>query len=167
MLTMYIWYCVLFFFNKLSYCKLKEQLNKFSKAEHLKSSKAIDALFNKGKSFFIKPYKVFYNISSIANSTTNMPNAVNAQVGFAASTRNFKHAVDRNRVKRLGREAYRTNKHQLAETLGTNNMQLQVFFVYTDKVLPNYKLVEEIIKKCLNKLATTVENNSSKTIEKL
>ncbi len=74
------------------------------------------------------------------------------QAGFAVSTRNFKHAVDRNRVKRIGREAYRLNKQTLMDSLTEKKIQLQVFFVYADKTLPNFTEAEAKMKLCLEKL---------------
>jgi len=148
----------------------------FPKAEHLKSRKAIDQLFQSGKSFFVKPYKVFYQIQSTVDrqsSTVDRPPlegnvaaelstancqlpTVLLQAGFAVSSRNFKHAVDRNRVKRIGREAYRLNKHPLTKILAEQNKSLQVFFVYTDKVLPNFAVAEEKMKECLIRLISIV-----------
>jgi ribonuclease P protein component len=150
----------------------------FPKAEHLKSRKAIEQLFKTGKSFFVRPYKVFYQIldangqpSTVTsqphldneNPPSDLPTAncpqlrtVPLQAGFAVSTRNFKHAVDRNRVKRIGREAYRLNKQPLMNKLAESKTQLQVFFVYTDKTLPNFTEAEAKMKICLEKLMTII-----------
>ncbi len=84
------------------------------------------------------------------------PLSIALQAGFAVSTRNFKHAVDRNRVKRIGREAYRLNKGQLMDKVSEKKMQLQVFFVYTDKTLPKFGEAEEKMKSCLNKLMAII-----------
>jgi ribonuclease P protein component len=42
------------------------------------------------------------------------------QVGVSVSKRNFKRAVDRNRIKRLLRETYRLQKRELIEVLKCN-----------------------------------------------
>ena len=147
----------------------------FPKAEHLKSRKAIEQLFKTGKSFFLRPYKVFYQIvaaegqqftgervpltdttaQGLPTAHCQLPTVL--QAGFAVSSKNFKHAVDRNRVKRIGREAYRLNKQPLMGKLAEKKICLQVFFVYTDKTLPNFNQVREKMKTSLDKLIGIVE----------
>ena len=78
--------------------------------------------------------------------------AVLPKVGFAVSSRNFKRAVDRNRVKRLGREAYRLNKATLLQAANTRGLSLEIFFVFTPKTLPTFALVENGIQGCLGRL---------------
>lgn len=148
----------------------------FPKAEHLKSRKAIEQLFKTGKSVLVRPYKVFYQIveenseQALGNEKTNTENAVSElpivsstelpiplQAGFAVSSKNFKHAVDRNRVKRIGREVYRLNKQALINVLIVKKTQLQVFFVYTDKTLPNFDEAQQKMKMCLGKLISIIE----------
>jgi ribonuclease P protein component len=79
------------------------------------------------------------------------------QAGFGASSRNFKKAVDRNRIKRLSREAYRLQKHALLDHLKDKGGSLAVFFIYTGKDLPDYKTVTEKIGVALQKLIREVE----------
>ena len=154
----------------------------YPKTEHLKSRKAIDQLFKSGESFFVYPYKVIYRL--IDNGQLIMDNAagepeakvetpnnqlsiINYQLlsGFAASTRNFKHAVDRNRIKRLGREAFRLNKHALEQQLATNQLALQVFFIFTDKKLPDWKLIEPKMQACLKKLIHLTKKHHEKLLQ--
>ena len=150
----------------------------FPKAEHLKSRKAIEQLFKTGKSFFVRPYKVFYQIADenrqpstadqqpiteneAASNEVPIANCklptIPLQAGFAVSTRNFKHAVDRNRVKRIGREVYRLNKQPLINKLSESKIQLQVFIVYTDKTLPTFTEAEVKMKRCLEKLIALID----------
>ncbi|HEX8356772.1 MAG TPA: ribonuclease P protein component, partial [Segetibacter sp.] len=66
--------------------------NTFSKNERLKSRKLISHLFSEGKSFSAYPLKVLYDMSSESSFAF--------QAGVTVSSRSFKKAVERNRVKR-------------------------------------------------------------------
>lgn len=83
-----------------------------------------------------------------------MPVANNTvlQTGVAVSSRNFKRAVDRNRIKRLMREAYRLQKNELAESLISHKITLAVFILYIGKEMPPYDVVFEKFKKIISRL---------------
>jgi ribonuclease P protein component len=117
------------------------------KSERLKSRKAIELLFKEGKRFTIAPYRIFY--------THSLENEL--RMGVAVGTKNFKKAVDRNRIKRLTREAWRLQKNQLAEIVKQKESGLHVFFIYTEKQLPVYKEVVESVRKIIGKLSKQLE----------
>ena len=122
----------------------------FSAKEKLKSRKAIDALFRVGKSFSLFPFRVFYIREDPAPGVGGISPGSPVQVGVGAAKRNFKRAVDRNRIKRLLREAYRLQKHDLKAVPG-----LRVFILYTGKGLPELPLIMEkvgVVIKRLNAL---------------
>jgi ribonuclease P protein component len=116
--------------------------------ERLKSTKSIQRLFKEGKSFSHFPFRVIY----IENP--NQPSPL--QAGFTVSTRYFKKAVDRNRIKRLMREAYRLQKNKLQDELKKNNKCLAVFFIYTGNELPGY---DEVYEKTGSALARIQKMN--------
>ena len=128
----------------------KKQKYTLGKNERLKSRKAIEQLFADGKSFSLFPFKIIYNTASI---TLNLkPETFYLQSAFSVSKRYFKKATDRNRVKRLMREAYRLQKNDLQNNLQQNNMQAVVFFLYVGNEIPDYELVKEKINTALKKL---------------
>ena len=77
------------------------------------------------------------------------------QLGAGVGSKNFRRAVDRNRIRRLTKEAWRLQKSDLQEKL-TGNRQLAVFLLYTSKEIENYQLISEKIKKIIDKLSVIV-----------
>jgi ribonuclease P protein component len=118
------------------------------KSERLKSRKVIEQLFSEGKSFAFAPFRVYYLFSDSAT--------IPLQFGAGVSTKNFKKAVDRNRIKRLTREGWRLQKKVLNELTEEQNKPLSVFLIYTGKELPVYKEVFEKTGKIIDKLCNIV-----------
>lgn len=83
---------------------------KYPKHEKLKSRKAIDTLFAKGKSVSKFPLRLVY----IAHP--EMETGL-IQIGVSVSKKHFKRAHDRNYFKRVLRETYRLNKASLVQNL--------------------------------------------------
>ena len=79
----------------------------FKRAERLKSRKVIEQLFKQGQSFAQYPLRIVW--VEMAEPRSEFP----AQFALSVSRKKFKRAVDRNRIRRLVREAYRLNKHVL------------------------------------------------------
>ena len=119
----------------------------FGKAEKLKSRKVVEELFARGKSLNVFPIRISYKFLPLPADEK-----VVFQVGVSVSKRNFKRAVDRNRVKRLLREAYRLQKQELIEVLKKQGKIGYVFFIYTDKQMPQYPIVSDTMSKCLEVL---------------
>lgn len=121
-----------------------EQRATFKKEEKLKSRKLIEILFKQGASFSNFLFRVLYIFSE--------ENIAPLQSGFAVSGKNFKKAVDRNRIKRLMREAYRLQKSSLTETLKKHGKCMTVFFIYTGNEIPGYKDAAEKMQSALKRL---------------
>lgn len=114
----------------------------------MKSRKKIQALFTSGRSLNFSPFRVIYQIRNNEHSL---------QVGVAVSTRQFKKAVDRNRIKRLIREAYRLQKNELYDLLKSQNKALDIFIIYSGKNLPEYSFVYNKTGDILQKLSKEID----------
>jgi ribonuclease P protein component len=117
----------------------------FGKKEKLKSRKQIDDLFATGKSFAIFPIRVTYKLLPADEQ-------VPLQVAVTASKKNFKKAVERNRIKRLLREAYRLQKAETVELFRQRGQKAHVFFMYTDKTIASFDEIRAAMGKCLKRL---------------
>ena len=115
----------------------------FPKSEKLCSDIAIDTLYKTGKKFVAWPMRVTY--LPITDAPT--------QVLIWAPKSLFKHAVDRNHMRRLMREAYRLNKHILC----AENNNYHLAFNYIDKQTQDFHVIEKAMKKALQRLATLEE----------
>ena len=112
----------------------------FPKSEKLKSAKTIERLFEEGRAITEFPVKLIY----IEQKTGQ-----NTQAAFAVSKRNFKSAVDRNRIKRQLREAYRLHKQLLSANTGKN---FAFLLLYISKDKPQYANLEKPMRVLLKKL---------------
>lgn len=71
----------------------------------------------------------------------------------------FRHAVDRNRMKRLVREAYRLNKHILWDALEGKDYRLVLAFVCITDSLPSFPIVQKSVRKALVRIAERIDEN--------
>ncbi|MCF6169898.1 MAG: ribonuclease P protein component [Bacteroidales bacterium] len=117
----------------------------FGKNERLHSKKQINRLFKEGGSFFTYPFKVLFHTGS--KDETELP-----QILISVSKRNFKKAVDRNKVKRLVREAYRKNKSELLSSSSKNKTAMTIGLIYTAKTILPYAEIETKIILILQRL---------------
>ena len=119
------------------------------KNERLKSRKEIEQLFNSGKRFSENPLKIFFLISDSSKQILKM--------GVGVSSKNFKKAVERNRIKRQIREAWRLQKKYLESRLEILNQQLNVFIIYTGREIPATIQLTEAMKEVMYKLEKIIE----------
>jgi ribonuclease P protein component len=112
----------------------------FSREEKLKSKKMIENIFSSG--FVVKSYPI--RIQFTFHEFTNLPRC---QVGVSVSKRNFKSAVDRNRIKRQLREIYRLNNYELISRLEAKDKHLAMMIIYTNNKKIDYsKIVSKVIE---------------------
>ena len=124
----------------------------FRKPERLVSKTVFESLFRIGLSRHEFPIRMIW-----VNSP--LPSTSPVQVAFSVSKRNFKRAVDRNRIKRLMREAYRQNKNELYPLLQKHQKQIALLLIFTGKSTSDYTVVLEKIKVLLQHLVKSIEQN--------
>ena len=128
-----------------------------SKSERLKSRKQIEQLFKGGKRLPVSPFYIYYLLRPL----TTRDSGLTLKFGVGVSAKNFKRAVDRNRIKRLVRESYRLQKPNFREVVKANNQQLNLFFIYTGKELPDYKVIYDKVAMALQKISREIEKRSA------
>ena len=137
----------------------QKQRYTLGKKDKLKSRKAIEQLFKLGKSFSVFPFRVLY----LEAPASSQMEASQLQTAFSVSKKYFKKAVDRNRIKRLMREAWRLQKNILEEQIKSTNKSVAVFIIYTGNGLPEYNLIFEkttaLIKRLLKICNETTVTN--------
>jgi ribonuclease P protein component len=75
------------------------------------------------------------------------------QVGFSVPKKKFRHSVQRHRITRMMREAWRLNKQILYAVIPPDT-QLHVFIIYTETTAPDYATLEAAMLKSIAHLQT-------------
>jgi ribonuclease P protein component len=127
--------------------------NTIKRAEKLKSPRIIGELFNSGDTITVFPLKLFWSIN-------NNDQPVPARFAVAVPARNIRNAVDRNRIKRRIREAYRLNKHIFTEFLSDKKLCFNFVFLFLPKTISSY----DQISGALIKILMNISNRSGNII---
>ena len=127
----------------------------FKKEERLCNKGLIDKLFHNGSSFLCYPFKASWLFHS-------EPQLFPVQVLFSVSKKRYKHAVDRNLIKRCMRESYRLHKQEcLYNLLAATDKTIVLSVGYIGKEIVPYSVIEKKMLKMLGQLAEqlTAANN--------
>lgn len=123
----------------------------FSRNERLKSRKLISRLFREGHSYMAYPLRVVWlPVGPEEVQATGFGDAP-AQLAISVPKRSFKTAVQRNRLKRRIREAYRLNKTAWYNKLAADGLHLALMLVYVGKEELTYEEIAGGVKKMVKK----------------
>jgi ribonuclease P protein component len=95
------------------------------KEERLKSRKVIKNLFQRGQSFAAYPLRLVW--MQTEEAAGDFP----VRFALTVAKKKFPRAVQRNRIRRQMREAWRLNKHLLYEKLPASEQKLAFMVIYS------------------------------------
>ncbi|MBO4731139.1 MAG: ribonuclease P protein component [Bacteroidaceae bacterium] len=120
----------------------------------------IDDVFVNGHRLLVFPFSVRW---TAAEPVEGRPPV---QVLLTVSKRRFKHAVDRNRVKRLMRECFRLNKTELHAALAAKGLHLRLTVGYVHSELPEFHTLQERWRKLVSALVREVDAKTRTSAER-
>ena len=123
------------------------QRNTFPLKEHLKSKSVIEQLYAKGASVTVFPLRAVF-----IEQAQEQQEPV-AAILINVAKKRFRHAVDRNLVKRRIREAYRLNRHPALDEMNGSDCRVDVAFIYVADRLMEYAAVERAMRRLLTAIA--------------
>ena len=113
----------------------------------------IEELFKSGTTIKSYPLIAIYNEVKFTDDTP-------FKIVFSAPKRTFRKAYQRNRIKRICKEAVRLNKSIIESYLTENNKQLALFLVYSSKDELNHVQLEKKIVKLFNELIKSLHESN-------
>ena len=122
---------------------------RFGKADKLKSKKLIDKLFAEGESVKSYPLKLVY-------TTCDSSDKPELKTGVSVPKKLVKTAVQRNRIKRLMREAFRKNKYLVTKDLASSYAMM---FIYISRDELTYEKMEQCMLKTLKKFLEKTQDH--------
>ena len=129
-------------------------MNTFPKKEHLYGEKVIENLHTTGSSFLVYPLRVVY--LNVSQPDEQIP----VRVMIGVSKKKFKKAVDRNRAKRLMREAYRLNKSSLVSIIKKEEVKIYLSFQYIADEMLTFDEISTKVQKALDRLTKIIAEKS-------
>lgn len=125
----------------------------FSKQERLCGTIQVDRLFAEGdRRIAVFPIRLVWLLTDDTEGI---------RILVSAPKRLFKHAVDRNRIKRQIREFYRTSSATLKDVVASRHKGLFLAFLFTDGKLWETELLNQRLGSALDKLVAVLSEPDS------
>ena len=120
-------------------------LHRLTKAERLSSKAVIDRLFSGGNgSMAMFPLRIVWMLSERSQDDDAVPPV---RMLVSIPKKRLRHAVDRNRMKRQVREAYRLNKEILWKALEASGKRIDIAFIgITDQPMSSQSVHRSVVK---------------------
>lgn len=134
----------------------KGERQTFSRNERLCRTRLIEELFEKGNAFYTSVFKVFW---AIPGSTIPSP----AQVAVSVPKKGFRHATDRNLLKRRIRESYRRRKYRLYFFLREEGISITFILIYRSSKIADYDSIDRAVEEVIEKLCKSAASLPGKS----
>lgn len=122
----------------------------FKKNEKLCGKIDTDNLFLNGDSFFVNPFRIVF----FKDSNINLLAPLRLQV--VVPKKKIDLAVNRNKLKRYTREAFRKNKTLLISNLSSKNKKIDFALIYQSNDLISYSIIEKKIKEIFSRFSDSL-----------
>lgn len=129
---------------------------RFGKEYKLCLQRHINDVYETGTVLKSYPFTVRYKSIELASSKP-------FQLVISAPKRSFKRAHDRNRIRRLCKEAIRFNKGILEQPLTEHDQQIALFLIYTAREELQLELLERKTRKLFHAITQQLYPNDDNT----
>lgn len=117
----------------------------FSRNDRLAGKKNIEHLFTSGQRLSIGTLRFLW----IANSAGDK---AGVKIAISVSKKLHKKAVDRNKIRRRIREAYRIRKKEILEAAIAMHSEIHIMIIYYSTEIMSYDVIAEWIKTAMQRI---------------
>lgn len=134
------------------------------KSEKLRHRTLVEALFAEGESIYAFPLRVKWRIitrrQAEASFRTGLPPRVgHIQMLITVPKKKIRHAVDRVKIRRRIREAYRLNRLPLIHALGGRpDLFLEMAFIFIHNEEVDYASINKKMQRIFSRILSSIES---------